>query len=94
MKPSYIQKEDVPDDILEEEKKVLLKNTDLSQKPAAIAEKIVEGKLSKFYNSTCLLEQPYFRDDKVKFKNYFNEAASSFGEAVKINRFTRYEIGQ
>lgn len=94
MKPSYTQKEDVPEDVLEEEKKLLLKNTDLSKKPAEIAEKIVAGKLSKFYADTCLLEQPYFRDEKVKFKDYFNEAASSFGEAVKINRFTRYEIGQ
>ncbi|PKM99796.1 MAG: elongation factor Ts [Elusimicrobia bacterium HGW-Elusimicrobia-2] len=94
MKPSYIQKEDVPETVLEEEKKLLLKDLDLSKKPPEMAEKIVEGKLSKFYGSACLLEQPYFRDEKVKFKNYFNGAASSFGEAVKITRFTRYEIGQ
>jgi len=94
MKPLYLQKEEVPENVLEEEKQVLLKNTDLSKKPPAIAEKIIEGKLSKFYESACLLEQPYFRDEKVKFKNYFNGAAASFGEAVKINRFTRYEIGQ
>jgi len=94
MKPSYIRKEEVPESILEEEKELLLKKTDLSKKPPAIAEKIVEGKLAKYYESACLIEQPYFRDDKVKFEDYFNEAASSFGEAVKITRFTRYEIGQ
>ncbi len=94
MKPSYIRKDEVPENILEEEKQLLLKKTDLSKKPPAIAEKIVEGKLAKYYESACLIEQPYFRDDKVKFEDYFNEAASSFGEAVKITRFTRYEIGQ
>ncbi|MBA3066098.1 elongation factor Ts [bacterium] len=94
MKPSYIQKEDVPESVLEEEKKLLLKNTDLSKKPAQMAEKIVEGKLSKFYDCVCLLEQPHFRNEKVKFKDYFNEEASAFGEAIKITRFTRYEIGQ
>lgn len=94
MKPLYLQKEDVPEAILEEEKKLLLKNIDLSKKPPEMAEKIVEGKLSKFYEGACLLEQPHFRDEKVKFRNYFNGAAASFGEAVRINRFTRYEIGQ
>jgi len=94
MKPAYIDRENVPAEVIEEEKTLLMKSADLAKKPANVVEKILEGKLSKFYEITCLMEQPYFRDEKTKFRNYFNVAASSFGEAVAVKRFIRYEIGQ
>ena len=94
MKADYVRKEEVPADVVENEKKILRAQSDLSKKPPQIAEKIIEGKLSKFYESSVLLEQPYFRDEKKKFADFFNESCTSFGEAVKITRFVRFEIGQ
>jgi len=94
MKPLYVSVEDVPQDVINEEKEALKKEIDVSKKPPQIVEKILEGKLKKFYEQTVLMEQPYFRDDKMKFKDFFNSLASTFGEAIKITRFVRYEIGQ
>ena len=94
MKPLYINVEDVPEDVINEEKETLKKEIDVSKKPPEIVERILEGKLKKFYEQTVLMEQPYFRDDKMKFKDFFNSLASTFGEAIKITRFVRYEIGQ
>ena len=94
MKPDYVKPEEIPSEVIEEEKKVMKSQNDLSKKPPQIVEKILKGKLAKFYESACLMEQPYFREEKNKFKNYFNTAASSFGEAVDITRFVRFEIGK
>lgn len=94
MKPQYVDRDKVPAEVIEEEKNVLRKTTDLSGKPDNIVEKIVSGKLSKFYENSCLMDQPYFRDEKKKFGDYFNSVAAGFGEAVAVSRFIRYEIGQ
>lgn len=94
MKAEYVRKEDVPAEIVEKEKEVLKAQSDLSKKPPEIAEKIIEGKLAKFYETVVLMEQPHFRDEKKKFKDVFNDAVSSFGEAIKITRFARFEIGR
>ncbi|MCD6412968.1 MAG: translation elongation factor Ts [Elusimicrobia bacterium] len=94
MKPLYVDRESVPEKIIEDEKNILRNQIDLSKKPKEIAEKIIEGKLSKFYSENCLMDQPYFRDEKKKFRDFFNENASAFGEAVKVTRFVRFEIGK
>jgi elongation factor Ts len=63
-------------------------------KPAAIIEKIVEGKLEKFYGEICLLEQPYMRDDSVKVGELVTGLSGKTGEKMAVRRFTRFRLGQ
>jgi elongation factor Ts len=90
--PKYIAPADIPADILDKEREIVREQFKDSKKPAEIVEKIVEGKLTKFYEETCLLEQPYIRDDKMKVKDLLTQFISKFKENTKIGRFTRYQI--
>jgi len=92
--PKYVAPADVPADVLEKEREIIREQFKDSKKPAEIVEKIVEGKLSKFYEETCLLEQPYIRDDKQKIKDLITQFISKFKENTKVGRFTRYQISK
>jgi len=92
--PQYISPEDVPAEIIEREKEIIKAQLQDSKKPAEIIEKIVQGKLAKFYEEVCLLDQPYIKDDKMKVRDLVNSHISKFGENIKIRRFVRYEIGK
>ena len=91
-KPVYVDAEQIPADVLEKEKEIIREQLKDSKKPAEIIEKIVTGKLGKFYEEVCLLEQPYIRDDKIKVKDLITALISKFKENIKVARFTRYEI--
>ena len=90
--PIYIAPENIPADILDKEKDIVREQFKDSKKPAEIVEKIVQGKMSKFYEEVCLLEQPYIKDDKQKIKDLITGFIAKFKENTKISRFTRYEI--
>jgi len=90
--PKYVAPADIPADVLEKEREIIREQFKDSKKPAEIVEKIVEGKLSKFYEEFCLLEQPYIRDDKMKVKDLVTQFISKFKENTKVGRFTRYQI--
>ncbi len=98
--PKWIKKEDVPQSVLEQEKEIykkqLLQDEKNKSKPHSVIEKIVEGRIEKFYEETCLLEQPYIRDTqgKQKVKDLILEAISKLGENISIKRFTRYVLGE
>ncbi len=92
--PLYIAPADVPEDILEKEKDIIREQLKDSKKPAEIVEKIVLGKLNKFYEEFCLLEQPYIRDDKMKVKDLIVQFIAKFKENTKVARFVRYQIGK
>jgi len=92
--PLYIGSEDIPADILEKEKDIIREQFKDSQKPAEIVEKIVQGKLGKFYEEVCLLEQPYIKDDKIKIKDLLAGFIAKFKENTKIGRFARFQIGK
>ncbi len=92
--PAYVSPEDVPQEVLEEEKDIIRDQFKDSGKPAEIIEKIVEGKLSKFYQENCLLDQPYIKDDKMAVKELVTAFIAKFGENVVINRFARFELGK
>ncbi len=64
------------------------------KKPPEIMEKIVQGKLGKFFEEVCLLDQPYIREDKLKVRDLITQLVAKVGENIKVGRFTRYEIGQ
>ncbi|MGB4704278.1 MAG: translation elongation factor Ts [Candidatus Saccharicenans sp.] len=92
--PKYISPEDIPAEVIEKEKEIIRAQLQDANKPPHIIEKIVEGKLAKFYEEVCLLDQPYIRDDKMKVKDLVNMHISKFGENIRIKRFVRFEIGK
>ncbi len=92
--PQYLSSEDVPQKILDDEKEIIREQFKNSGKPAEIVEKIVQGKLSKYYQEACLLEQPYIKEDKMAVKELVTSFIAKFGENIVIRRFARYELGE
>ena len=93
-KPKYVKSEDVPAEDLEAEKAILLAQAEQEGKPAHIAERIVEGRISKFYSETCLLQQPYIRDTDQTIETLVKEAIAQLGENIVVKRFVLYVLGQ
>ena len=92
--PQYITKEEVPEEVLEKEKAILRAQALEEGKPAAIVEKMVEGRIKTFYDENCLLEQKYIKDPAKKVSDIVLEATVKTGEKVSIRRFVRYEMGE
>jgi len=90
--PSYVSREEVPGHILERKKNVLKES--VKNKPENVVEKIIQGKLEKFYSETCLLDQPFVKNDKITIKDYLNELIGKIGENILIRRFVRFQIGE
>ncbi len=89
MRPEYVSIDSIPQEVIEREKKILTEQAKQEGKPEHIIEKIVQGKLRKFYQEKVLLEQAFIKDDKKSVKDYIKES----GTDVEIVRFTRYELG-
>ena len=92
--PQYVAPEDVPADVLDREKAIYREQLAAEGKPAQIIDKILEGKVRKFYEQVCLLEQPWIRDDEKKIKDLVIEQIAKMGENMKIRRFSRFSIGE
>ncbi|MFQ6070759.1 MAG: translation elongation factor Ts [Candidatus Aminicenantales bacterium] len=92
--PRYVSRNDVPPEVLEEEREIIRSQFKDSGKPPQIIEKIVEGKLKKFYQEVCLEEQPFIKDDKMSVKELVASHVAKFGENIKIRRFARFETGK
>lgn len=92
--PRYISKEDVPADVLERERTIERERALQEGKPANVVDKIVEGRLGKFYSSVCLLEQPFIKDDSKKVSEVIAEKIAVLGENIKVRRFSRFELGE
>lgn len=92
--PTYVNPEDVPEDVLAKEKEIMKAQVIESGKPENIADKIVEGKISKFYEDNCLINQIYIRDAKKKISDLLNELIAKVGENIRIRRFVRYQLGE
>ncbi len=91
--PLYIKIEDVPADVIDKEREIYAEQMKDSGKPANVIEKIVDGKLNKFYTDVCLLEQEYIKDPAVKIKDLIKQKIATFGENIEVGKFTRYQIG-
>ena len=94
MNPQYISKEDVPPEIIEKEKEIYRTQLKNEGKPEHVIEKIIEGKLEKFYEEVCLLEQPFVRNPEIKVKDLITEAISKLGENIVVRRFARFVVGE
>jgi elongation factor Ts len=92
-RPEYVSREDVPADIVEREKAIFAEQMANSGKPEHIIDQIVEGKLDKWYSEVCLLEQPYVKNPDVTIESLLKESIAALGENIKVNTFSRLEIG-
>lgn len=91
--PQYVRREDVPADVVEREREILRKQAEAEGKPAHIVDKIVEGRLEKFFAQVCLEEQPYIRDDSITVGDLIKQAIAKLGENIRVRRFARFELG-
>lgn len=94
MNAQYIGKDNVPAAVVANEKEVQQKLVEQEGKPANVAEKIVEGRLRKFYEEVCLLDQKYFKDDSMSIDKYINSVAKEQSASIKVVDFVRYERGE
>jgi elongation factor Ts len=92
--PLYISIEDVPRDVLEKEKELYRKQAINEGKPDKILDKIAEGKLKKYYEENCLLEQPFVKDNDIKIGDLVKQNIAKIGENIVIKRFSRYVLGE
>lgn len=92
--PQYLSREDVPQDVLEREKEIY--RAQVADKPAQVVEKIIQGKLEKFYADTCLLDQVFIKDpdQKKKIHDLVTQKIAKLGENVVIRRFSRFQLGE
>jgi len=92
--PRWLSRDEVTDDDLEREKSVIKTQLEDEGKPENIIDKIIEGKLGKFYSENCLIDQPYIRDDKKSVSDLVQDTIAKVGENIQISRFVRYEVGK
>ncbi len=91
--PLCIQREELSSEILEKEREIYREQAMESGKPEKIIDKIVQGRMEKFYKEVCLLEQPYVKDPNITIKDLLNQMIAKLGENTTIRRFTRYQLG-
>ncbi|MDP8262804.1 MAG: translation elongation factor Ts [Candidatus Ancaeobacter aquaticus] len=90
--PKYVKREEVPEDIIEKERKIFTEQ--VTGKPENVIEKIVDGKMEKFYSEFCLLDQIFVKDTSVKVKELLTSKITEIGENIIINRFSRFQVGK
>jgi elongation factor Ts len=93
-KPSYVKREDIPKEVVDKERVIYEGQAKEMGKPPAAWPKIVEGKLEKFYQESCLLEQAFIKDPAVMVKDLLAQKIAKIGENMNIRRFTRYQLGE
>lgn len=93
IKPLCLIPEDIPSDVLNEEKEKYRAQARDMGKPERIVERIVEGKLQKYYQEVCLMKQPFIKDDDLTVQDVLNQAIAKLGENIVVRRFARFELG-
>jgi elongation factor Ts len=92
--PRYLTREDVPAEIIESEKAVFRAQALEEGKPEKIVDRIVEGRLEKFYADICIMEQPFIKDEDKTIEELINDAIAKLGENIILRRFARFEVGE
>ncbi|MBC7544141.1 MAG: translation elongation factor Ts [Candidatus Sericytochromatia bacterium] len=92
--PQFVRREDVPAEFIEKEKAVLSGSDDLASKPEAMRAKIVEGRINKFYEQICFMEQAFIKDPNVTVGDFIKGKIAKLGENMGVARFTRYALGE
>lgn len=94
MNPLYVTREDVPEDLVEKEKQIMKEQMANEKKPEEVMEKIIAGKLDKYFSEICLMEQPFIKDEEATIQELLERKILSIGENIKIARFSRFNIGE
>ena len=94
MAPLAVDKDQIPSDVIERERRIYVEEVKQSGKPANLVDKIVEGKVEAFYKQNCLLSQPWVRDDKKTIGELVKEISGKTGENVQVRRFSRFQMGE
>lgn len=92
--PEYVSKDEVPEEIVNKEKEILMAQPDMASKPENIREKIIVGRIEKFYEQVCLLNQPFIKDPDTKVEDMIKTAISTIGENIRVQRFVRFALGE
>lgn len=92
--PQYVSSEDVPADVIEKEKEIYREQMKDSGKPANVVEKIIEGKVKKFFTEVCLLDQEFIKDNKMSINDLIKNKIATLGENITVGRFERFQIGK
>jgi len=92
--PHYVKREEVPGDEIAKEREIYYRQALESGKPEKVIEKIVEGKMERFYSEVCLLEQAFIKDPDRKVSDIINDAITRMGEKIEVRRFARYHLGE
>jgi elongation factor Ts len=94
--PSFVSREEVPGAMVEKEREIYRQQMADQKKPPQVVDKIIEGKLEKFYAESCLLEQPFIRDasGKTRLRDLVDQATSKMGERIVVKRFARFQVGE
>jgi len=93
-RPEYVSRDSVPAEMIKREKEILRAQALNEGKPEKVVEKMVAGRLEKFFRETCLLDQPFIKNPEITVGNLLHEAIARMGENIVIRRFTRYELGE
>jgi len=91
--PQYVSRDQIPQEVIEHEMSIEREKAKAEGRPEAVLDKIVQGRMAKFYESVCLLDQPFIKDDSKKIADLINETIARLGENIVIGRFARFELG-
>ncbi len=94
MRPLWVRREEIPADVIEKEKVIYREQMADSNKPEQVLEKIIDGKLEKWYSEVCLMDQAFVKDPDVKISDLITSSIASLGENIQVRRFARLEIGE
>jgi elongation factor Ts len=92
--PRFIRKEDVTEDVLAREREIYAEQARATGKPENVLDKIVEGRMSKYYSEACLLEQPFVKDPAISVRDHIASHIQKIGENIQVRRFVRYKLGE
>jgi elongation factor Ts len=92
--PKYVRREDVPADVLEQEKDIYRAKAQATGKPASVLDKIVEGQLNKFFSEVCVYDQPFIKGDKLTVGQLITEKVAQMKENISLRRFSRFKVGE
>jgi elongation factor Ts len=92
--PLYVKREEVPPEVISKELEIAKAQMREQKKPEAILDKIAQGKVEKYYEQTCLLDQPFVKDDKKKVSEVITDAVAKIGENIQVRRFARFVLGE
>jgi len=92
--PRFVRKEDVTEEVLAKEREIYREQARATGKPENVLDKIVEGRMSKYYSETCLLEQPFVKEPSITVKEHIAAHIQKIGENIQVRRFVRYKVGE